>query len=135
MSVNLETKIKGSTLPKVEDVVAKLAKNSDVSSLTLGAQTMAPAIQEYQKQMDSVKNLTEEEQKTIMQAYIVGKSNELNKRKRAAMQEIAETKFSVILSKKWFVEFKSFDENKLSLTINNTPLDFTFDLTEKEVKI
>jgi hypothetical protein len=51
------------------------------------------------------------------------------------MQKIAETKFSIILSKKWFKEFKSFDENKLNLNLDGQDLEFTFELSEKEVKI
>jgi len=33
------------------------------------------------------------------------------------------------------MEFKSFDENKLSLNLDGKDLDFTFDLSEKEVKV
>ena len=32
-------------------------------------------------------------------------------------------------------EFKSFDENKLNLTLDGQNLDFTFDLFEEQVKI
>jgi hypothetical protein len=51
------------------------------------------------------------------------------------MQEIAQIKFSLILSKKWFKEFKTFDENTLNLKLDGQDLAFTFDLSEKEVKI
>ena len=51
------------------------------------------------------------------------------------MQEIAQIKFALILSKKWFTEFKSFDENQLSVNFDGKDLDFTFALTEKEEKI
>jgi hypothetical protein len=51
------------------------------------------------------------------------------------MQEIAQIKFALVLTKKWFTEFQSFDENKLSLKLDGQDLEFTFDLSEKEVKI
>lgn len=135
MSVNLFTKVKGlSSLPKVEDVISKMA----TGPITKPAQwVMAQAIQEYQEQINSdlFKTLDADGQQAALQQYITKKSDELNKQRRAALKEIAKTKFSLILSKKWFKEFKSFDENKLNLMLDGFDLDFTFDLTEKAEQI
>jgi hypothetical protein len=135
MSVNLETKIKGlSSLPKVEDVVAKI---KDGKALKLNEWIMADAIKKYQAQLESdiYKTLPEEGQKGILKTYLETKSEILNKQRRKALQEIAQIKFALILSKKWFKEFKSFDENKLSVKFDEQDLEFTFDMSEKEVKI
>lgn len=135
MSVNLATKIKGlSSLPKVDDVVAKIKSGAP---LKINEWVMADAIKKYiaQTESDMYKTLSEEQQKGVLKTYLETKSNILNKQKRKIMQEIAEIKFALILSKKWFTEFKSFDENKLSLTLDNQTVDFTFDLSEKEEKI
>ncbi len=135
MSVNLETKIKGlSSLPKVEDVVAKIKDNKP---LKLNEWVMADAIKKYHAQLDSdmYKSLSEEQQKGVLKTYLETKSDILNKQRRKTLQEIAQIKFALILSKKWFTEFKSFDENKLSLKLDGQDVDFTFDLNEKEVKI
>ena len=135
MSVNLATKIKGlSSLPKVEDVVAKIKSGA---SLKINEWVMADAIKKFiaQTESDIYKTLSEEQQKGVLKTYLETKSNILNKQKRKVMQEIAEIKFALILSKKWFTEFKSFDENKLSLTLDNQIVDFTFDMSEKEEKI
>lgn len=135
MSVNLATKIKGlSSLPKVEDVVAKIKDNKP---LKLNEWVMADAIKKYQAQLDSdmYKSLSEEQQKGVLKTYLETKSDILNKQRRSALQNIAQIKFALILSKKWFIEFKSFDENKLSLNLDGQDVDFTFDLNEKEVKI
>jgi hypothetical protein len=135
MSVNLETKIKGlSSLPKVEDVVAKIKDNKP---LKLSEWVMADAIKKYLAQLDSdmYKSLSEEQQKGVLKTYLETKSDILNKQRRKTLQEIAQIKFALILSKKWFTEFKSFDENKLSLSLDGQDVDFTFDLNEKEVKI
>jgi hypothetical protein len=122
MSVNLETKIKGlSSLPKVEDVVTKL---KDGKALKASEWVM----------MDAIKDFLAQPQEGL-EAYLVKKSDESNKKKRKVMQEIAVIKFSLILSKKWFSEFKSFDENKLSVNFDGQALEFTFDLNEKEEKI
>jgi hypothetical protein len=135
MSVNLATKIKGlSSLPKVDDVVAKIKAGTP---LKLNEWVMADAINKYLANQESemYKTLSEEQQKEVLRTYLISKSNELNKLKRKTMQEIAQIKFSLILSKKWFTEFKSFDENSLNAKFDGQELIFTFDLSEKEVKI
>ena len=135
MSVNLATKIKGlSSLPKVEDVVAKIKSGT---SLKVSEWLMSDAIKKYQGVCDSelYKTLSEEKQKETLKEYLIKKSNELNKVRRKALQEIAQIKFALILSKKWFKEFKTFDENTLNLKLDGLDLTFTFDLNEKEVKI
>jgi len=135
MSVNLATKIKGlSSLPKVEDVIAKIKAGKE---LKLNEWVMADAIKKYLAQLESdmYKTLSEEQQKGVLKTYLETKSAILNKQRRSILQEIAQIKFSLILSKKWFTEFKSFDENKLNLKLDGRDLDFTFDLSEKEEKI
>jgi hypothetical protein len=135
MSVNLATKIKGiSSLPKVEDVVAKIKSGA---LLKISEFVMADAIKKYQEVCESelFKTLSEDQQKDALRTYLITKSNELNKKKRKAMQEIAQIKFALILSKKWFKEFKTFDENTLEITLDKMILNFVFDLNEKEVKI
>jgi hypothetical protein len=135
MSVNLATKIKSfSNLPKVEDVLAKL---KDGKALKPSEWIMSSAIEKYLLQLDTemYKSLSPELQKDVLKTYLETKSTESNKSKRKAMQEIAEIKFALILSKKWFSEFKSFDENTLALNLDGQDLMFTFDLSEKEVKI
>ena len=135
MSVNLDTKIKGlSSLPKVEDVVAKLKSGAP---LKVSEWVMSDAIKKYQAQLESdmFTSLSEEQQKGVLKTYLETKSGILNKCRRKALQEIAQIKFALILSKKWFTEFKTFDENKLSLKLDGQDLEFTFDLNEKEEKI
>jgi hypothetical protein len=135
MSVNLETKIKSlSSLPKVEDVVAKLKSGA---VLKLSEWVMSDAIKKYQAQTESEMylSLSDEQKKGVLKTYLTTKSDILNKAKRKVMQEIAQIKFALILSKKWFTEFKTFDENKLSITLDKQDLEFTFDLSEKEEKI
>jgi len=135
MSVVLATKIKGlSSLPKVEDVVAKIKSGA---ALKLNEWVMADAIKKYLSQLDSdmYKSLGEEQQKGVLKTYLETKSAILNKQRRKILQEIAQIKFALILSKKWFTEFKTFEENKLSLKLDGQDVEFTFDLSEKEEKI
>jgi len=135
MSVNLATKIKGlSGLPKVVDVQKKLESGAP---LKVNEYVMADALRKYNAQMESdiYLSLGEEQQRGVLKTYLETKSDILNKQRRKVLQEIAEIKFALILSKKWFTEFKSFDENVLNLTLDGQELTFTFDLNEKEVEI
>jgi hypothetical protein len=131
MSVNLITKIKGiSSLPKVSDVLAKIKSNSTLKTSEL---LMSNAINEVEAVLNSKENIASNNE--ILEKFIIAKVNEAVSRKRFVQQKIAETKFAIILSKKWFKEFKTFDDNKLSFNIDGQNIEFTFDLTEKEVKI
>ena len=130
MSVNLKTKIKGlSSFPKVTDVISKMGKKP----LKLNEDIMSESI----KFVDDLGKLEEVDDVSgqMMETYLTKKTAKLNLDKRMLMQKIAQIKFSLILSKKWFNEFKTFDENKVSLVLDDKNVDFTFDLTEKEVKI
>jgi len=135
MSVVLETKIKGlSGLPKVEDVKKKILAGTP---LKLNEWVMADALKKYmaQQESDMYQTLSEEQQKGVLKTYLETKSKLLNAKRRKILQEIAQIKFSLILSKKWFTEFQSFDENTLSLNRDGHDLQFTFALEEKEEKI
>lgn len=135
MSVVLDTKIKGlSSLPKVDDVLKKIESGA---KLKLSEFVMSDAIKKYHEQLNSdmYKSLGEEQQKGVLKTYLETKSAILNKQRRKVLQDIAEIKFSLILSKKWFTEFNSFDENKLNVNFDGQDLDFTFVLAEKEEKI
>ena len=135
MSVNLATKIKGlSSLPKVTDVQKKIESGA---ILKINEYVMADALKNYhaQKESELYQSLSPEQQEGVLKTYLITKSDLLNQRRRAILQEIAEIKFALILSKKWFTEFQSFDENTLELTLDQQNLKFTFDLNEKEVKV
>ena len=60
----------------------------------------------------------------------------VRKERRQLLQDIAQIKFALILSKKWFTEFDSFDENKMTMDMNGSgEVAFTFDMVEKEIAI
>jgi len=132
MSVNLMTKIRGlSSLPKVEDVVAKIKSGV---SLKLNEWIMSDAIIKYiaQTEGEMFQSLSKDQQDAMLKTYLETKSNILDKQRRKIMQAIAEIKFSLILSKRWFKEFKSFDENKLTLNIDGRDFEFSFELNEEQ---
>lgn len=131
MSVNLITKIKGmSGLPKVSDVLKKLVDGTPMKPVEM---LMSGAIKKILLVLESKENIASNNK--VLEDFINEEVKLAVTAKRNIMQQIAEIKFALILSKKWFNEFKSFDENKLSVTFDNQSLDFIFDLVEKEEKI
>jgi len=124
MSINLDIKIKNlSSLPKVSDVVAKLTLTNPV--LKPSELLMSKAIKEI------LPRLSDED----LETFIINKTNEVVAKKRKLLQQKAEIVFALILSKKNFIEFKSFDENTLTLTIDGQVLNFTFLLEEKQINL
>lgn len=133
MSVNLKTKIKGlSSLPKVTDVLAKIESDK---VLKLNEYVMKDDVTIMNTLVSTISESAKTEMEDYIKEFISTKQININNKKRKLMQRISEIKFALILSKRWFKEFESFDENKLSLKLDGQDIEFTFDLTEKEVKI
>jgi len=148
MSVNLATKIAGfSSLPKVEDVEKKIISyNEDGGviidhrvSLKASESLLRPAIADYYNQITSSMYITQPDdiKQTILENWLKTVRLNATKKKRSAMQKIAQIKFGLILSRGWFKEFSSFDENEILLNVKSVtdPLKIKFELTEKEEKI
>lgn len=137
MAVELNTKIaKHSTLGKVEDVIAKVLAGK---SLNGPESLMAIAIRDYESQINSsiFTSLTDQKLKDdVLKNWLSKSKLAVRVQRRQLLQEIAQIKFALILSKKWFTEFTSFDENKMTLDMNGSgSVDFTFDMIEKEVEV
>jgi len=137
MAVELKTKIaKHSSLPKVEVVIDKVLAGK---SLNGPESLMAVAIRDYEAQISTslYTNLTEQELKDkILSNWLSNVKLTVRKERRRLLQEIAQIKFALILSKKWFEEFDSFDENKLTMDMNGSgEVQFTFDMIEKEIAV
>ena len=137
MAVELNTKIaKHSSLPKVEVVIDKILAGK---SLNGPEKLMAIAVRDYETQISTslYTNLTDQELKDkILSNWLSHVKLTVRKERRRLLQEIAQIKFALILSKKWFNEFTSFDENKLTMDMNGSgEVDFTFDMIEKEVAV
>ena len=137
MAVELKTKIaKHSSLPKVDAVIAKVLAGKSLN----GPETlMAIAIKDYETQIASslYTQLTEDELKDkVLSNWLSNAKLTIRKERRRLLQEIAQIKFALILSKKWFQEFSTFDENKMTLDMNGSgEVQFTFDMIEKEIAV
>jgi hypothetical protein len=134
MAVELNTKIaKMSTLPTVAAVLKKAGKG-----LTPAEELLQPAIDDYNEQINSkiYTSLTDQKLKDqILENWLKSVNKDVSTKRKQYLQEIAQIKFSLILSKKWFTEFKSFDENTLVQKIDGKDLTFTFDMTETQINL
>ena len=69
--------------------------------------------------------------KAVRIAWLSSKIDSLLKEQRTVSRDIQETKFSILLAKKWLDEFPSREDNKLVVG----GYDFTFSLREVSVAI
>ncbi len=135
MAVELNTKIAlHSALPSVESVLKKNGKG-----LKPVEELMQVAINDYNNTINSslYTSLKDENlKKGVLENWLKGVKTTANIRRKQLLQEIAKIKFALILSKKWFQEFATFEEHTLKVQVgNNKSVDFDFDLTETEVKL
>lgn len=126
MASYLETKIASySAIPSINEVTKRVTEGK---SLNPSQQMLYDTIQEIDKEMSKLD--VDESKKWVAEQVKISTSN-----RRKLLAEIAACKFSVILSRTWFSEFKDFEENTLSITLDKKPLQFKFEFSEKEVKI
>ena len=118
-----DIKIKGlSSLPKVEVVAEKMKEKK---KLTSGDTLVSAGVSLYEA--NNVFMMNEKDKKSWFDITIKALNTEIKGIRRI----IQETKFSVLLCKKWFQEFTSREDNKLTLE----GYEFTISLSEKKVEI
>jgi len=136
MAVELNTKIaKYSSIPTVASVIKKL---EDGKTLTPADELLKPAIEDYNTQITSKIYTSLKDQKKkdeILENWLKTVNADVSTQRKAALQEIAQIKFALILSKKWFAEFKSFEEDTLVQKIDGKELTFKFEMAEKQVNL
>jgi len=136
VAVQLLTKISNhSSLPKVIDVINKMNENKSIKDVD---ELMKIAIDDYNNQINSslYKSLKDEKLKNeVLKTWLSTSKNEIKLKRRTLLQEIAQIKFSLILSKKWFEEFKSFDEKSITLSFDKKNVTFNFELKETNVNL
>jgi len=113
-----------SSLPSVKEARTKIA----AGKLTPSVAIMEPAI----KEVDSYITANGE---SAVTAWAEIKAKEATEKCRQLMFELAKLTFTVVVGQTWFTEFKSLDENKLTVTVNGATIEGTVEMKEIEVKI
>lgn len=136
MAVELNTKIaKYSTIPTVASVIKKIEEGK---ALTPADELLKPAIDDYNAQVTSkiYTSLKDEKLKSdVLENWLKGANKDAQTKRKEYLQEIAQIKFALILSKKWFTEFKSLDEDTLVQNIDGKELTIKFEMAEKEIAL
>lgn len=132
----LEVAIAGlSKLPSVNDVRKKIG--SSKKQTTSGA-LLVPALTEVEKWLASdeyTKLPTDEAKEAAFIAWIDKKAKDSIAVTRSKIREIAKIKFAIVIGQIWPIEFKSLDENSITLKLGEEDLLCKLEMKEVEIKI
>lgn len=125
-----EIKVKGfSSLPKVSEVIEKMDANK---ALNGPGTLMKPAIDEYRTFCNNNKDtVTGKVEDSLLITWLENKIKNRKVEQSKIRKAIQETKFALILGKKWFKEFDS----KEDCTYEKEDYTFTISLREVEVSV
>lgn len=127
MGKELTSSLKGlSSLPTFKEAQTKIAKGG---ALTPSLALMAPAFTEVQQFLDTKPSDAEKAK------WIETKAKETTARTRELMGEMARLTFTTIVGQVWFKEFKSLDENTLTITVDGQKVDGKVEMKDVEIKI
>jgi hypothetical protein len=130
MAKELSISIKGfSSIPSLNEFKKQAAKGK----LTASAQLMAPAFKEVEDFLASKVYTSAKNQDKLFETWLDGQFKATQAEVRKLISEMAKSKFSIVVGQTWPTEFKSIDENSLTLTIDGVALVCT--LNAKEVKV
>jgi hypothetical protein len=122
MAKEFEIKMKGlSSLPSVKDV---LEKNKKGGKLTPGMLLVKSGLDLFDQ------NLSKTASDTVRIAFLDDEISKLKRELILVRSDIQETKFAIILGKKWFDEFPS--REKSTLTLNG--IEYTLSVDETKVE-
>lgn len=132
-SKELNIKISGlSSLPSVKAVNDKLTKGS---KLNLADQVMVEALQEYREFVDStmVKNSPVKDE--LIKTWLEAETKQVIKQVRQLQYELNKNLYAIIVGQTWFEEFKSLDDNELSIHYKDNEVKVQAVIEEKEIAI
>ena len=132
MAKELKIGLKGlSSLPTVKDVREKMAKGK----LTASASLMATAVKEIDDFQASDVFKKAKNQDEVFQSWLEAQAEAQTKATRRLIFDMAQTKFSIIVGQVWPSEFKSLDENTMTINVDNTAIEAKLEQREVEEKI
>jgi hypothetical protein len=126
MGKELEIKLKGySTLPSLKDVKAKM----DAGAKLNGPMTLMSIV------IKDVENFLKKNPKNLHEKWLTGQTEAQVAKTRGLIWQTAQTKFSVIVGQTWFSEFKSLDENTLTVKIDGQDIVGICEMREIQIKV
>ena len=132
MGKELTVSLKGlSSLPSLKDVKAAIVKGK----LNAGAALMAPYVKEVEDFLVSPAYTGSPKKDQLLEAWIEGQQKTATNTVRGLLFEMAQIKFSVIVGQVWFKEFKSLDENTLTIDVDGQNIEGKVEAKEVQVMI
>jgi len=126
IAVNLLTKIeKFSSLPSIDSVLKKKLDNKKLTISDL-------LIDKYMTEINSEVSKISDKKK--LKEYLNTQYDIIHSRVKELIVEVAQSKFSLILSRRWFNDLKD-GETSVSKVINGETLSVSFEWKNEEVKI
>jgi len=130
MGKELKTSLKGlSTIPSVNEAKKKIAAGG---KLTPSVALMAPYLKEVDDYLASPEHKANE---AGLEQWAKDKAETATKTVRGLLFDLANTKFSILVGQIWFTEFKSLDEDTLTITVDGQQIEGKVQMREVEVKI
>lgn len=126
MGKELSISLKGlSSLPSLKEAREKIAKGKQTASVTL----MAPAIAKVEA------FLANNPADSDLEKWLDAEAKAATIKVRGYLYEMAQLKFSITVGQTWPSEFKSLDENSLTLDVDGQKVEAKLDMKEIEIKI
>ena len=131
MGKELKVSLKGlSSVPSLKDARDKIAKGKATPSVSL----MVPYVKETDEFIQNHIVDGKPDLKALGE-FLEQKSKEATLRVRGLLFQMAQLKFSIIVGQIWPSEFKSLDENSLTIEVDGQKIEGTLKQAEVEIKI
>jgi hypothetical protein len=124
MANSLKTLVeKFSSLPKIENIIDKNKNNKQLTA-------SEAYVFEIMKNIDSKVKVASDKYERVCE--LIGEHKKISD---FLNREIAQNKFSIILSRKWFIDKTDFDDNTVSVNINGSEHKITWSYRDVKVNL
>lgn len=132
MAKELQVSLKGlSKLPSLKELREMIAKNK----VNAPGQLMMAAYREVEAFAASKELRDASDQNVVVERWFEQRQTDSTRSVRRLLRELAELKFSIVVGQVWPSEFKSIDENTLTIDADGKPLECKLTAREVEQKI
>lgn len=132
MGKELKVSLKGlSSLPSVKEAREKIASGK----ATARHELLRPALKSVEEFEASDVLKKAKDQNKVYEAWLDDQLSDAKIQVKKLLYQVSQIRFGVIVGQTWFTEFKSLDEQSLSLTVDGQKIDATAELKEVPVDI
>lgn len=132
MGKELKIALKGlSSLPTVKEAQQKIASGKTTARHEL-LRPALKAVEEFEAS-DVLKKAKDKDK--VYEAWLDDQLTDTKKEVRKLLREVSQIGFGVVVGQVWFSEFKSLDENALTLTVDGQTIEGTVEMKEIQVDI